>query len=163
MVLPERRGGDLHEGDVARTTPGGAPPELVHLANELRIEAEPGVETEAPAVHPAEPDPARSALDDPLGGSHRVTRKAERTWEDAGPSTGQEAERHVDLDTVQHLVVRAVAAEDVDRLDVPGRSRDRGRLACGRGHLRLRSGGQRRLHGSEPVRVDAGRERIDDQ
>ena len=79
------------------------------------------------------------------------------------PPPGKEAERDVGLDAVEHLVVRAVAAEHVDRVRLAGLSGDLGRLTGRRGEAGLGSLRKRRLHGREPMLVHTGRERIDDE
>jgi hypothetical protein len=100
---------------------------------------------------------------DPLRRRDRIARKPERAWQHAGAAAGQKAERHVELETVEHLVVGAVAAEDVERVEAAHGPGDRGRLARGHRDPRLRSLRKRGLHGSEPVLVDTGCERVDDQ
>ncbi len=81
---------------------------------------------------------------------HRVAAEAERAGQHARPSARQEPERNGAPDPVQHLVVRAVAAEDVDRvhrgLVLAGECR---RLARRRGPEHDEVGGKRRRHAVE--------------
>ncbi len=135
--------------------PSGLTPELVHAAHELRVEAEAGAESEASPVDATESDPSRAALGHALRGIDGIAREPERAWEHARTASGEESERNIHLDPVQDLVVRPVAAEDVDRLDLAGRPRDlRGFARRGR-EPSLGPGGQRRLHGRKSVLVDS--------
>ena len=143
--------------------PSGLTPELVHAADELRVEAEAGAEPEASPVDATEPDSSRAALRDALRSGNGIAREPERARKHARPASWEEAERDVDLDPVQHLVVRAVAAEDVDRFDVACRPRDLGRLARRGREPGLGPRWKRRLHRRQPMLVDAGRERVDDE
>ena len=98
-----------------------------------------------------------------MRGLDRVPRQSERPREHARAAAGEEAERHVGHDAVEHLVVRAVTAEHVDRCRLAGLAGDLRRLTGRRGEASLGSLRKRRLHGSEPMLVHTGRERIDDQ
>ena len=163
MSLSKGTGRGPYEGDVARSPAVRFPPELVDLADELGVEAETRAEAEPPAVDATEADSPHLALGDAPRGSDRVPRKPERTREDARPASRQEAERHIERDAVQHLVVRPVAAEHVDRVDIARRPSDlRGLAGSGR-EARLDATWQRRRDGGEPVLVHAGGERVDDE
>ena len=79
------------------------------------------------------------------------------------PPPGRKPSGHVDPDAVEHLVVGAVAAEHVDRVDLADGSGDLGRLTGRGGEAGLSSLRKRGLHGREPMLVHTGRERIDDE
>src|SRR5262249_24358988 len=100
--LPEQLRPDPEEGDVARPAPVGPAAQPAAPPDELGVEADPRVEPEPSAVHPPEPDPPGRAAGAPLSGPRRIPGQPERAGEDARPASGDEAERHVDLDAVQH-------------------------------------------------------------
>ena len=154
---------DLHERDVARAAPVGAAAQRIDAPHELGVEAEARVEPEASPVDATEPDPAGAPFRNALRSLDRVAREPERAREHARPASREKAERHVDADAVQHLVVRAVASEHVDRVHAARGAGDLGRLpGCGR-ETGLGAGGKRGLHRREPVLVDARGERVDDE
>ena len=148
-------GRDLDERDVPRPAAVGPAAELVDLPHELRIEPEARVEAEATTVHAPQADPPGRPERDPLAAPHGVSRKAERPGEHARSAAGEEPERDVDLDAVQHLVVGAISAEDVQRVDLACLPGDLGGVAGHRREPRLDTVGERRLHRREAVLIDA--------
>ena len=118
VALSERFERDPHERDVAGPPPVGAPPELVDLPDELGVEAEPGVEAEAASVHASRARCAASGLPRPAAqpAPGCVAGRARAGGRSSRRRAGTRAARRATT-PVQHLVVRAVAAEDVDRVD----------------------------------------------
>ena len=159
-------------GDHLRDLPGEADiacapvllgaPVRVEPPHRLCVEADAGSEPEAPPVDAAERDPPRCARCDVLGGRDRVAGQAERARQNVRPSAGDEADRRVGPDPVQHLIECAVAREDVDGLGVSGRAGELGRVAR---VLRPRDLdiAERAEHLVGPLVADAARERVDDQ
>ena len=117
------------EREVAGTASVSAAPERVHPPHDLRRQADAGREGEAPAVDAAQRDPARAVARQRFGHlpcrTNGIPRETQRTRQDAGAATGQEADRHVRLEPVQRLVEDAVAGEDDDGI---------GASAAGGGH-----------------------------
>ncbi len=97
------------------------------LLDHRSIEADPGVETEVPAVHLAEADRAEVSGVDAVGqfvdGGHRVVGHAECAGEHVGGTAGQHAECGVGAgNTRGDLVQGAVAAETDHHVDTTSRS-----------------------------------------
>ena len=163
VALPEHGRGDPHEGDVAGRRPSGLRPSSSTRRTSSASKPRPALKPKRRPFTRPSADPPRAALGDALRRVDRIARKPERAREDARPAAREEPERHVGLDAVQHLVVRPVAAEHVDRVDLSRRPRDLGRLP-GRGREpRLRVRRKRALHRREPMLVDARGERVDDE
>ena len=75
----------------------------------------------SPALRERGPDRARRR--------DRVARQPERARKTLVPPPGRKPERHGAVGAVQRLVVRAVAGEDEDRVDVAPRRRPRAPVA----------------------------------
>ena len=92
--------------------------EPVDATHELCVEADAGAEGEPASVHAAERDaPLALRPGEQPGALDGVARQPERAREHAGGAAREEADGDVLVDAVHDLVVRAVAAEDVDPLD----------------------------------------------
>ena len=151
--------------DVAGTAPVVGAAQRIDPPDELRREANPRAEPEAPPVHAPERDSTGSLLlervRDLPGRSDRVTRQAECSRRDARAAAGQEADDRVRPEAVQHLVRGAVAAEDDHRLDL-GRRGQLGRVAWVlRQQRQLRR--EHLFDQAHPLLGHVRRERVDDQ
>ena len=89
VALGERAERCAQERPVPGTPPVGPAAELVDAPHELGVEADPGVEAEAPPVHAAEPDAARPPLGDLQRRPRRVARQAERARQHARAPPGR--------------------------------------------------------------------------
>src|SRR5204863_776734 len=103
------------EREVAGAATIATAAQLVHTADKLRIEADPGGEGEPPTVGSPERDPARLRGDQRPGGGDRIERHAECPREDVRVPARKHADDDVVFDAVQHLVEEPVAPEDVER------------------------------------------------
>jgi hypothetical protein len=163
-VLREQPQRLVGEREIARPAAVCPAPTPVDPADELRVETDPGVEREAPAVDLAKADrPRRAGRREPRG-DDGVAAEPQGAGQHARPASGQEAEWDPAGDPVHDLVVCAVAREDVDRvgrrLVLPGERRRvalTGRLV----HLDVR--GQHGADAFDDLGRDAARLGVDDQ
>ena len=119
------------DGPPNARSPGRLPsarrPYRVDTANELGVEADAGVEREqAPVERPSEMRRCRPFAI-ALGGAARVPRKPERAGQHTRATARDEADRDICAEAVDHLVVGAVAREDVDRRGPAATTRRRAR------------------------------------
>ncbi len=155
------------EGDVPRPAPV-SPAELVHPANELRVEPDAGAEREtAPVDAPQGDQPFAPGAGQQPGARNRVTREPERAGQDTRPTPRDKADEDAPVEPVHDLVVEAVAAEGVEPLVlVHGRGGEVGSVARALREQRvdlLPGGGQLALHRDRQLRRDPRRLRVDDQ
>ena len=107
-------------------SPGRAPPGARPSASRRRTASaskpSPAEKQKRRPFTDPERDPAQSRLGDRRARSarsfDRIAGHAERARQDARPAARQEPERHLAVGAVQRLVVRAVAGEHEDRVDI---------------------------------------------
>src|SRR4029453_10340533 len=95
-------------------------PERIDPAHELGVQSEPGTEGKTPTVHAPERDPPRGRVSrEQAGGLARIPGQPERPGQDARAPPRDETHRDVRREPVDHLVVAAVAGEDVEPFELP--------------------------------------------
>ncbi len=168
-ALCQRPHGLHREERVARATSVRAPC-LVDAPHDVGVEADPRGEGEAAPVEGAERDRAgavgESGLAHLLGCWTHLVRQAQRARQHAGAAGGQQPDRDLGADAVQHVVRRAVPGEHDDRVvaEVDRLAREVARLpgALGRHDLdAARLECEHRLF--ERAGVRPGRDRVHDE